>query len=120
MNRALEILVVLAAAVLAGCGQELGPGGRIWVAGQDQEDLIGRAIADGTWVGLTKDQLEQVLRADVLPHRTINFAYGRPDTDLFAARFDEALVIHRPLKFDDVWILFRDGKVAHVAPIFIE
>ena len=51
---------------------------------------------------------------------TVDFTCRRPDTDLFQARFDEALVTHRPLRSDDVWILLRDGKVAHVAPVFIQ
>ena len=121
MNGTVRTTVLFAVVVMAaGCIPEGGPGHKIWVAGAQQEDLIGQAIATEAWLGMTKDQLERVLQAEVFPNHTVSFSYRRPDTDLFGARFDEALVIHRPLKFDDVWILFRDAHVAHVAAVFIE
>ena len=113
-------MALAAVALLGGCWPDGGPGHKLWVASGRQEDLIGKAIAEKAWLGLTKGQLERVLRAEVFPDRMVDFSYRRPDTDLFQARFDEALVIHRPLRLDDVWILFRDGKVAHVAPVFVE
>jgi len=121
MNRTTRTALFSAVLVLSsGCAQDAGPGHKTWVASARQEDRIDRAIAAESWLGLTKPQLEQALRAQIFSNQTVDFTYRRPDTDLFQARFDEALVIHRPLRSDDVWILLRDGKVAHVAPVFIE
>ncbi|MBL7134458.1 MAG: hypothetical protein ISS78_10205 [Phycisphaerae bacterium] len=119
------IILSLAAVLLGGClepepGRGLNQSQKLWVAGEDREKAIGEAIAAGTWVGMTRGQLEDALREDIFEGRLVDFSYRRPDTDLFGAQYDEALVIHRPLRFDDVWVLFRDDKVAHVAAIFIE
>ena len=115
------MIALVAVALLSGCPWDGGPGRKPWVASARREDLIGKAIGDKAWLGLSKGQLERVLQTEVFPdHMMIDFTYRRPDTDMFGARFDEALVIHRPLRSDDVWILFRDGKVAHVATVFVE
>jgi len=124
MIRACNTIVLLAVAALPGGCLDLGPGRgqsqRLWIAGEDRENVVGKAMAAGTWVGMTKDQLEDALSDEIFDGRLVDFSYRRPDTGLFGAQYDEALVIHRPLRSDDVWILFRDGKVAHVAAIFIE
>ena len=119
MNGTYLTVTLLAAALLSGC-LEPGPGQKLWVAGQGREGRISRAMDEEAWLGMTKGQLERALRTDVFPDHIVDFSYGRPDEALFGAQFDEALVIHRPLKFDDVWILFRDDKVAAVKAVFIE
>ncbi len=115
----LAIAILLSTALLPGC-LDRGTGQKLWVAGARQESRVDRAIQEGAWIGMDKARLERVLRAQVFPDHIVDFSYGPPDDGLFGAEYDEALVIHRPLKFDDVWILFRDGKVAAVKPIFIE
>ena len=119
MNRTFLTLTLLAAAGLGGCLDPT-PGRKLWVAGQRQEDHVDRAIREGSWLGMDKGRLERALRTHIFPDHIVDFSYSPPDEGLFGAEFDEAMVIHRPLKFDDVWILFRDGKVAAVRPIFDE
>jgi len=122
MTRAYHAVAALTAlALMTGCF-ELEPGRnqnrKLWLASEQSEETVTKAISAGTWVGMTKSQLESALKRTVFTDHMVDFSYARPDAALFGVQFDEALVIHRPICADDVWILFRDGKVAEVAPIF--
>ena len=80
-----------------------------------REEAILRYMKEDAWIGLTKPQLEKVLRTHGFPPP---YRYGEVYEDYFGTDYDEAMLF--PLSKDDLWIVLKDGKVAKVATIYRE
>lgn len=72
-------------------------------------------IKSKAWVGLTKQQIEIVLKAHGFQSP---FTYGPVYAAWWGTEYDEALCFE--LCADDLWILFKNGKVAKVGTIYRE
>jgi len=80
-----------------------------------REAAVDKYIEKKAWVGLTKVQMEYVLRQHGFAGP---FRYGPAYEDWWGKGYDEALFFERDI--DDLWILFKDGKVANVGTIYRE
>ena len=80
-----------------------------------REAAVDKYIEEKAWIGLTKPQMEFVLRQHGFAGP---FRYGPVYEDWWGKNYDEALFFERQI--DDLWILFRNGKVAQVGTIYRE
>jgi len=80
-----------------------------------REAAVDKYIKEKAWVGLTKHQMEFVLRQHGF---TGPFRYGPIYEDWWGKSYDEALCFVR--RIDDLWILFKDGKVTQLGTIYRE
>lgn len=80
-----------------------------------REKAVEQYIKEQAWIGLTKAQMEEVLRLHGFPRP---YRYGPVYEDWWGSDYDEALMFRQSI--DDLWIMFKDGKVAKVATIYRE
>ena len=77
-----------------------------------REKAVDEYIKERARVGLTKDQMGEALRTHGFGH---TFRYGPVYDDWWGTGQGEAVFFER--RFDDLWIPFKNGRVAKVGTI---